>query len=55
MTISREARPVAIVDPSPSRLPWWQLKELIDTSELPADVSVEWMLDHARSSDGARP
>jgi hypothetical protein len=55
MLLSHEAPRIAIAEPSPDYLPWDQLKEIISTPELPEDASVEWLLDHGRLNDGARP
>lgn len=54
MLLSHEAPRVAIAEPSPDYLPWGQLKEMISIPELLEGVSIEWLLDRARSNDGAR-
>ncbi len=55
MPFSHQAPRVVVTDRAPTHLQWVELKEMISASELPEDASVEWMLDHARSNDGARP
>lgn len=55
MLHSRKRPQDIAVNREPDDLPWSELNEILSTCELSESFPVEWMLDRARSSDGARP
>ena len=55
MPFSLQNTRVPVADRMAVDLPWAVLKELTSAFEPLEGSPVEWVLDHARSTDGARP